>query len=1035
MAAETIIQNMIRALGQSQASRPLPALDAHYVDVDERSVENHLLLLQKFARTVKFHLTAAHADEDENEWVDWREFFPFDPDRIGAWRAGLGDDTPAHLALLLSFLDMYREAQASLNQFGGRHLDFYYRDVLRIRPRAAVPDRAHLVLELKKNALPLEINPDHRFTAGKDPSGVERLYRPTRRTVINASRVSELRSAMLDAESDAVRFAPVADSADGLGGELPAEEPKWHGFGHAGLPLAETGFALASPVLRMQEGRRKVTVTLALFGLEGSSLSTAALRRGFKVFLSGEKSWLGPYVVSPVLEGSRLRLEFELGGDDGPVCAYDPSVHGYRFDARDPVLQVQLNAGGESRLGYSAFGGVRIRQAKIAVEVQGIGSLQLENDGGSLNPKKACQPFGPQPTIGSRLQIGCREALGKKLSELSLDLQWKGAPPDLGRHYSGYSGAKVDNDSFTCKFSFRDGGGWSVLNATEGLFDAADASTAHTIRFSTVPLAAASSPRSGHSLVAWSLAGLGSQWARRSLDRLLLVHPVYRHTARASAEQQEGFITLALDRDFLHQTYRSDQIGNLMKYAKSTRKKSAPLILNEPYTPELQSLSLSYKAATDEVLIGSAEQDHFANPDIGFFHLAHSGQMREHAYQRRQFDFLGDKTVALLPDYESRGDLLIGLQNLAPGDSVSLLFQVAEGSADPEQERVDLAWSVLCDNYWKPLGAGELVLDTTHQLRTSGLIGVVIPREATLANTLLPPGLVWLKASIPRGGSVNAVSQLLSVQANAIEVEFVDRDNDPGHLSSRLPAGSIKKLKTPVAAIGKVSQPYAAFGGRPRERDDAFRTRVAERLRHKGRALTAWDIERIVLEEFPAIHKVKCIPHASPDSWLAPGHVTAVLVPSLANRNAIDRLQPKADSDTLARVAERLQAIGGMQARYHVRNPKYQRIRLAFAVRFKTGYEFNYYATQLRSAIDRFLSPWAYGGTSDIRFGGRVYKSVLLDFVEEVEYVDFVTDFRLYSVGAGGAAPVDVNEVTPATPDAILVSAADHVITEFKGSP
>jgi hypothetical protein len=100
-------------------------------------------------------------------------------------------------------------------------------------------------------------------------------------------------------------------------------------------------------------------------------------------------------------------------------------------------------------------------------------------------------------------------------------------------------------------------------------------------------------------------------------------------------------------------------------------------------------------------------------------------------------------------------------------------------------------------------------------------------------------------------------------------------------------------------------------------------------------------------------------------------------------------------------------------------------------VRFKPGHEFNFYADRLRNAIDRFLSPWAYGGSSDIRFGGRVYKSVLLDFVEEVDFVDFVTDFKLYSLANAVTASIDVNEITPTTPDAILVSAADHVIAEY----
>ena len=200
--------------------------------------------------------------------------------------------------------------------------------------------------------------------------------------------------------------------------------------------------------------------------------------------------------------------------------------------------------------------------------------------------------------------------------------------------------------------------------------------------------------------------------------------------------------------------------------------------------------------------------------------------MREHAYQREQFDFLADKSVSLLPEYRSAGEFLIGLENVQSGDGVSLLCQVAEGSADPQQPTVGLEWSVLCDNYWKQLGAGELVQETTNHMRTSGLIRIAVPRQATTSNTVLPPGLLWLKAAVPQGGSVLAPCQLLSVHANAIEVRQARNSKGADPLEIPLPAGAIKRLKTARPSIGKVSQPYASFGARPRERDEAFRTRV-----------------------------------------------------------------------------------------------------------------------------------------------------------------------------------------------------------------
>jgi hypothetical protein len=224
-----------------------------------------------------------------------------------------------------------------------------------------------------------------------------------------------------------------------------------------------------------------------------------------------------------------------------------------------------------------------------------------------------------------------------------------------------------------------------------------------------------------------------------------------------------------------------------------------------------------------------------------------------------------------------------------------------------------------------------------------------------------------------------------------------------------------------------VKQPYASFGGKPVEMDEAFYSRVAERLRHKNRCMTAWDYERIILEAFPNVHKVKCIPHAKPDNnWLAPGHVLIIVVPDLKNRWAVDILQPKVESGTLSQIATYVKARAGEQVKIAVKNPRYQTIRLDFKVKFRPGYEFNFYCQQLQQKIIAFISPWAFDAQREIAFGGKVYKSVLLDLVEEVEYVDYVTDFKMYSSDQNG----DLNEVSPEAPNVILVSDKTHRIIE-----
>jgi hypothetical protein len=240
-----------------------------------------------------------------------------------------------------------------------------------------------------------------------------------------------------------------------------------------------------------------------------------------------------------------------------------------------------------------------------------------------------------------------------------------------------------------------------------------------------------------------------------------------------------------------------------------------------------------------------------------------------------------------------------------------------------------------------------------------------------------------------------------------------------------------------LSAVKSVTQPYASFGGSLEEVDEDFHLRVSERLRHKDRCITPWDYERIVLEAFPKIHKVKCIPHAKEGSWLAPGNVMIVVVPDLKNQNAVDPLEPKVDAATISRVTTFVRERAGMfllrpdgaPFPITVKNPNYQRIQLDFKVKFRAGYEFNFYSEQLKQQLIKFLSPWAFESDRDISFGGRIYKSVLIDFVEDSSPVDYVTDFKMYSY-TEGSPKVDVNEAQPETPDAILVSDYTHVVNE-----
>ena len=1032
MADSELLRFLNSLPGQSQSGRFPVELEEHYADIEERNAAELLEFSSRLSEYINFYRQQTELPDG-----DWTSFFPHGKEEIDLLLDNPDGKVTPHLALFLSFLRLYESGPKRLiNEFTTRHLAFYYKDVLRLTKKAEEPDHVHLVIEPRKNSPSFLLDQSNLFSAGKDGKGKELIYKPVRDTVIGYAGIESLRSVFYQQEGKgSIHHAPVANSLDGMGEKLPAEDTAWHAFGKPGLPLLETGFAFASPVLRMKEGNRSIELEIQLDSLGEAYPEEVMMKNLFEVHLTGEKGWIGPLSVSPEWkETGLLLIKLSIPSTEKAIVDYQPSLHGGRYTATAPVIQLALNQQtDENIIGYNDLKDLVIRKASIQVNVTGIRQLELENDLGKLDPKKPFAPFGQQATAGSSLKIGCEEALSKNLTAISLALEWKNPPANLGTHYQAY-GMGISNSSFTMSSNFSTAFNKNYRQSSLPLFDSGNAT--RPIELDLMNGETISSGLFFNTGLISALKNSGSLWAKPLIRRIGSSFPTLIFQPLPSQPSQPGKISLTLRQSFLHSEYLKKSVEKVVNYVKDPEAPQPFAALNEPYTPVLSQLQLSYKASSGEVDISSATAESYSNDALDFFHLAYGGQMREHAFQHAQLSFSSPIEVRLLPSYSMSGELLMGLSGIQPGDSISILFQLAEGSEDPDLPHPEPEWSVLSDNYWMPLDFRGVVLDTTDQLRKSGIIRFVLPAEASTSHTLLSPGLIWLKAGI--SGSFASICKVTGIFPNALEAAFINNDNDPEHLDAPLEKNRISKLKISHPLVKSITQPFNSFGGKKEELEKAFNTRVSERLRHKNRSISSWDYERMVLQGFPEVHKVKAIPHSryfeesGKFCWLAPGHVLLIVIPDLRNKNAVNPLQPKVNSETLHRIDEFLRRHSGMQVQLRVRNPRYQTVKVECKVKFRVGFEFNFYSIQMNQAIREYLSPWAYGSAGEIDFGGRLYKSVLLNFIEELLYVDYIEELFIYTEILGGGLSDDQSVIEGNTPDSILVSATDHKILEAK---
>lgn len=1076
MSNHTYDKVLAKRDGQTQHQRMPAWLDPAKVPLDNRSKKELLEYVFKCASEIKFfdHSTPGADLHDGN----WQEFLDatgegFDKLYDKLETLSKSQAIPPHFSLLFAFLELYQQPQRLMNTVAGRHLDFYYNEVLGLQRNAPVPDRAHVIFELKKNTAPYLLEKDKtKLLAGKDALKKELLYKLTHDIVVNSSKVSQLKSLFVNpGNKDLLHFASVANSADGLGAELDKNNPRWNAFGHEQLQLAQLGFCLASDTMLMQEGERKITVKLGLSGVSSKIADGTTIRNLLQVSVTAVKGWTDSKSVSPTLEKTgdktdELTFSVSFKADDPAIVAYDSAIHGAGFVTDKPVIKVLFNT--SAAFGYSHFKSTNLVFGRVTVEVKGMTTLQLENDFGVLNPKKPFHPFGPTPENNANFYLGSEEIFDKQLSSLEVNIDWKNVPSgDLSKYYDGYP-SKVSNKSFSVNCTFNDDGGWKVENERQPMFDEDNAQkkdknnvsiswkfsrfTAITPRIPKVKLdyvpmiLARSSGWSLHNEVLnkinqFSLktgvfakdlimerVGFGPlSFSRVEVDVREPRRPIKRAIKKnkANAMLRQGFLHCALNQGFLFRQYRDKFTRQVLGGVAANE------LIKEPFAPEAQAITVDYTATTGKVEFNDATLDDYVDTEIEMFHIGPFGQMREHAYQRVQTGFLASKAVKLLPQHSSEGNFYIGLTGLNANDAVCLLFQAAEGSADPELPKVDIKWSVLCDNYWKELTNLDFIFDTTNDLLTSGVIRMVIPREATTDNSMMPTGLLWLKASIAKHSK--AVCHLTDVQSNAAIVEFENNDNDPAHLAAPLASGTIAKLQQPVGAIKTVTQPYASFGGSMQENENGFYTRVSERLRHKERAIACWDYERLLLQHFPSIYKVKCINHASATSFTDAGHTLVVVIPDLTNQNAVNPFQPRLDKNTLDLVGEFLNQHSTAWAEHHVINPVYEPVKISVSVQLKTGYEFNYYQNEINKVLQSFLSPWINGSTADIRFGGKITESHIVKLLEDLEYIDYLTGLELLHSTDGGVTFRSSKQFIETTsPASILVSHTQHEVIQAK---
>ena len=936
------------------------------------------------------------------------------------------------LALLIAFVRLLQYASRHINAIPQRHLDFYYEEVLKFRKRLVKPDNVYVHFQLPKDLSHYNLPRGTELLAGKDSKGKDILFRTTRAVNLNQgtiSRIHKIQQSISPPSKGHIFPTGSVSIATQTAAELgPANTPtkaETHTPPHHLL-----GLVVSSPVLYLKEGERNITLSLKfkkksfaafLDSIRSvTDLPTEALQEQISVLFNealaiqftSAQGWttLPTSLVTTVISEAKqdtIETQLSIGPEMPAVVNFNPVIHGTTYRPQAPAIRMVLK-------GASHFGRIYVlrelllERVRIEVQVSDYRDLVLQNDLGLLDSSHPFQPFGPLPQLHANFYIGSDEIFRKDVKHLQLNIEWENLPKDEGgfqQYYRSYPG-RVTNEDFLVEVSYLNHRQWHPHTPQSrqkvALFELEKAVDKKCLK-------------SHYTIDKLDLDRLDIARTHFALDPPLL-----------TPKTLTGFLRLELcspPMAFGHSLYPKLMSNTFVQNAKAKKRaKVAPP--SDPYTPLIKSLSVDY-SAKDEISFTKATQEDAY--DRSFFQLAPFGY-------KKAFPTPTGHPVVFLADTINIGCFIcFGFDHLT-ATSLSVHIQIDENSIDPDQDFPEPTWQYLSHNNWVDFQEDEIISDSTNGLTKPGIIVFRVPPEANTDNTLLEAGLLWFRAMFP--ADLATLPTLLSIHTQAVAATRVI-DHCALEQPNALDPNTIQRISSPHSKVKIVNQPYPSFGGKPAENQELFYTRVSERLRHKNRAISVWDYERIILERFPDIFRVKCINHASPaqPNTPQPGKVTIVVINHLQGDKNSEELTPKVSRQRLKAIKTYLQSVTTPFVDIEVISPVYEEIKVNVEVKLKKNYEKGIFLNLLQKELRNFLSPWLFDPSEDIKLAGLIPSSKIIDFINKKAYVEGIGNFSILKyTGKGPNLTItkvrDYDNYLHATyPWSIMVSADHHKIS------
>lgn len=959
--------------------------------------------------------------------------------------------------LLRTFINLLRIQQAQLNQIADKHLNFYYRDILRQSERRAVADRAYLIASLASKETTFSLPTGTLFDAGLDSAKQPIVFESTETVVLNPAAIPMAYTLSRSAAPNDLSYLQLQTITDPgvVKQDADGQTLCWPTLGsHEANPAIQQslGIAFASPMLLLREGTRTLKLTFTYTGTPDLNMLRTA-----KCYLSTLSDWLlvsADFQLEETSTALTMVAMLTLQDTDPAIEAFLVNPDG--LESTWPMFKLVFDQVTDAQIAPPV-----VHALQIEVEVANMETFQLYNDYGTLSTKVAYPPFGPSPANDSNFIIGSNEIFSKPVTSLTMQLNWATLPPDFADYYQAYNlylndqlkmskpaasswwqkifGKKnntptapeyqtepYNNSCFVVDFQLLEEKNWMPL-----VFD--------TLSTETTTSTADTTDESLNLLFVSDNGELTSISAYASTADLLLAGDpsLQQQPLKFTETSTEGFIKIALKGPvygFGSAVY-PNVVSAVSLYNSQIMYNKEDLPFADaaqlPFTPKLKSFGASYKASIQYTFDQQSEASTYPIQVFLYTAFTHYVVYDNQNQPAAQKYTIGDPEntgseplgIPLYATYAYDGFLYLAVDSLVPASSFNLFFELSRKYSLGGPMVTDVRYYYLGTEGWAPL---VVAADGTNNLSSSGIVSLNIPANITTTSNLMPMGNYWL-AIVANAIELVAATVLLST--NGIPIQRTGLLTSDTDIVPCIAANTINKTKKTLPKISVIKQPFPSFGGRAAEGTRAMARRVSNRIKTKDRVVTAADYVSLAKQEFKDIYDALVI-------YDLLEKTTNVYVVKLVDNWMVPQaFLPMVSIDEEKQLQSFLQERTSAFSQVRVLNPDFQSVSVTVVITIQIGYEFSSVREGLIQALNIYLSPWIkdpgqqveiYEEITDVQVAAFIRT---LNGVADVESVFFKT--WMYHPLDQGIPPTAVLQpmVKRLQPSALFISSLAHQVS------